>query len=407
MKIRENEDLHLLRWYLIISICAVIMTVILSYVSVQVTSLLVRDTYASIVGSLVQKYPEDEEEIIRNIKNIQVTNKEVGYEILNNYNLSTIEEVQGVNMKSGIFIKILTSYLLFQILTLISFLMVIYFHIKKKSLLINDITGYFKRINKGDYSLDIRDNNEGDISILKNEIYKTTIMLKEKEDKLRNERNNLSNSISDISHQLKTPLTSMNIVNDLLYEDLPMDKKKIFLNKNQAQLERMQWLVTALLNIAKIDAGTIIFKKEKINIQDILQESISQLEEYMGSKEIIIQYIGDEQAHFYGDYYWSLEGMVNILKNCIDHSSQKGELILDYNNNSLYSSIMISDHGMGIAMEDLPYIFNRFYKGKNAGKDSVGIGLSLAKMIFEQQNGDIQVDSILGQGTCFTIKIYK
>jgi signal transduction histidine kinase len=270
------------------------------------------------------------------------------------------------------------------------------------------LSQYLRKINTGNYSLDIRDNQEGELSILKNDIYKVTLMLTEQSKLWQQEKLRLTDVIADISHQLKTPLTSMLVMADLLSDSkLPEAKRSEFTHKIVLQLERIDWLVSSLLKLSKIDAGTAVFKKELVRVPELLEKAIEPLLIPMDIKEQSISLKGEESVSFIGDLKWSQEAFINILKNCVEHTPAGGSIDVSYTENALFTEIVIADNGSGIPKEDLPYIFKRFYKGKNAGDDSVGIGLAMAHSIISSQNGIIEVKSQEGEGTKFTIKFYK
>lgn len=273
---------------------------------------------------------------------------------------------------------------------------------------IAQLSQYLKRISSGEYFLDIRDNGEGELSILKSEIYKVTVMLAEQARLLNKEKIFLANSISDISHQLKTPITSMFVMTDLIRdENLPQDKRVEFTQNINSQLERLQWLVTSLLKLSKIDAGTIEFKKDRLNVKNLINRSIEHLLIPMEIRNQTLEISGDENAGFTGDFNWSSEAIANIVKNCMEHTPEGGKIKITYSETPIFTMIEISDSGEGILKEDLPYIFNRFYKGKNAHPDSIGIGLAMSKSIIENQGGSIEVSSKKYQGTQFTIRFHK
>ncbi|NRT76386.1 sensor histidine kinase [Clostridium beijerinckii] len=270
------------------------------------------------------------------------------------------------------------------------------------------LSGYLRRICNGEYSLDIRDNEEGELSILKNEIYKVTLMLSKQGELLKKEKMQLADAISDISHQLKTPLTSMRVMSDLLSNnDLEAEKRIEFTNNIEMQLDRMQWLLTSLLKLSKIDAGTVSFKKDRVAVSELIRKSTEPLLIPIEIKNQTLVIEGGSNVSFIGDLYWTTEALINIIKNCIEHTGEDGRISIFFNENPLFTEIKILDNGSGIEKEDLPYIFKRFYKGKNAGEDSVGIGLAMAKTIVTSQNGDINVSSRKNEGTCFIIKFYK
>ncbi|MEK4511044.1 sensor histidine kinase [Paenibacillus sp. FSL K6-2524] len=273
---------------------------------------------------------------------------------------------------------------------------------------IEKLSGYLRQISGGDYSLDVRDNQEGELSILKNDIYKVTLMLSEQSSLLQQEKIELTNAISDISHQLKTPLTSMTMMADLLSNpELPVEKRREFTRNIRIQLERIGWLVSSLLKFSKIDAGTALFKHDQITVKKLIQRALEPVLIPMDIKEQKLSVTGEDNATFIGDLNWTAEAMINILKNCVEHTHVGGEINISFSENALFTEIIVADNGKGIPKEDIPYIFNRFYKGKNASEDSVGIGLALSHSIITSQNGDIEVKSGKEKGTQFRIKFYK
>ncbi len=272
---------------------------------------------------------------------------------------------------------------------------------------IGQLSDYLRKIYSGDYTLDLRDNQEGELSILKNEIYKVTLILSSQAQLLENEKKALADAISDISHQLKTPLTSMSVMAELLQsEQLGAEKRREFSRNLEAQLSRMDWLLSSLLKLAKMDAGTIRFKQEEVSVKKLIEKVTKPLLIPMELKEQTLLEEGEAGASFCGDADWTYEALINILKNCIEHTQNGGTITIHYSQNPIYTEIIISDNGSGIDKEDLPFLFQRFYKGKNASPDSVGIGLAMAQEIIDGQNGSISVTSKKDEGTSFSIKFY-
>jgi signal transduction histidine kinase len=273
---------------------------------------------------------------------------------------------------------------------------------------IEKLSGYLRQISGGNYSLDVRDNHEGELSILKNDIYKVTIMLSEQGAFLQQDKLQLTNAISDISHQLKTPLTSMMMMADLLSDaKLPAAKRSEFTRNIRIQLERIEWLVSSLLKLSKIDAGTVLFKKDRIEVKMLIQKALGPVMIPLDIKEQTVLINGEDTVSFLGDFNWTAEALLNILKNCVEHTPEGGVITISFSENALFTEIVIADNGKGIPKEDLPYIFKRFYKGKNASEESIGIGLAMAHSIITSQNGDINVKSKQEEGTQFRIKFYK
>ena len=273
---------------------------------------------------------------------------------------------------------------------------------------IERLSDYLREISGGNYSLDVRDNEEGELSILKSNIYKVTLMLSEQSAVLQKDKTKLTDAIADISHQLKTPLTSMMVMADLLSNDeLPINKRKEFTHNINIQLERIDWLVSSLLKLSKLDAGTVAFKREHIKVNTLIQKALDPVLIPMDIKGQALSIDGDENVSFAGDLNWTVEAVINILKNAVEHTQEGGENSISFSENALYMELIIADNGKGIPRDELPYIFKRFYKGRSASEGSIGIGLAMAHSIITSQNGDIEVRSEEGNGTQFRIKMYK
>ncbi|BFH68382.1 hypothetical protein J27TS7_54200 [Paenibacillus dendritiformis] len=273
---------------------------------------------------------------------------------------------------------------------------------------IEKLSSYLRQISSGNDSLDVRDNQEGELSILKNDIYKVTLMLSEHRSLLQQDKIQLTDAISDISHQLKTPLTSMTVMADLLRDpELPQAKRTEFTRNIRIQLERIDWLVTSLLKLSKIEAKTVSFKKDRVPVNMLVHKALEPVLIPMDIKDISVSVQGEETVAFIGDLQWTAEALINILKNCVEHTEEGGAIAISFSENALFTEIIIEDNGKGIPKEDLPYIFKRFYKGKNASEGSIGIGLSMAHSMITSQNGVIDVASGKDKGTQFRIKFYK
>ena len=362
----------------------------------------------AIIGNILTDRPELEEEIIDiTTQGNSKENIELGRKILDKYNYNSNitlknEPIINESMKyifniNCIFICIIL--MLCMILTLSCFNK-IYDDIK-------DMTDYVYNSSEGrNFEMKHR-NQEGQIGLLKTELIKMTNILKEKVELLNNEKIFLNNTISDISHQLKTPMTSLIILNDLMYEDLPTETKIEFLDKIKSQLNRMEWLVKSMLKLSKVEAKVINFEKKEVKINELIKRSVAPSLIPMEIKNIKLSIDGDENTSYIGDINWSSEAFVNIIKNCIEHTPQGGKIDINYAQNPLYCEVVIKDSGEGIDKKDLPHIFKRFYKGKTSKEDSVGIGLAMAKSIIESQNGDIYVESEINKGTEFHIIFHK
>lgn len=270
------------------------------------------------------------------------------------------------------------------------------------------ITNYLKEINNHNYNLDINNYYEDEFSYLKDEIYKTAISLNEQTINLENDKNNLKKSLEDISHQLKTPLTSITLMTDKILSG-NMDKKEQeeLLTNIHRKVVNTNFLVYSLLKLSLLDTNTIEFKKEKINLKKLLDDIKDNLGVISDLKNVGLDIVCDSTISIMGDETWESESLTNIIKNAIEYSKEDGKVEIIVQDNELFTKIMIKDYGLGMSDEDKKNIFKRFYKGSNSSSNSFGIGLSLAKQIIEKDNGNVSVTSTLGVGTVFTIRYMK
>lgn len=253
------------------------------------------------------------------------------------------------------------------------------------------------------------DNEEGDLSILGNQFNNMSERLEESLNKLKEDKLYLKNVISDISHQLKTPLAALILFNGIMEndEDMNLEERRDLLQSSREQLDRMDWLSKNLIKLARLEAGAVIFKKEKTSLKDTLRKSIAPLMDFMRSKEQEFILECDEII-FAHDGKWTSEAFINIIKNAIEHTDTKGKIEVVAEETALTVQICIKDDGEGISKNDIGKIFNRFYKGESSTNPaSVGIGLALSKSIIEEQGGSISVKSKQGYGTEFTIIFLK
>ncbi|MCM1115488.1 MAG: HAMP domain-containing histidine kinase [Clostridium sp.] len=280
------------------------------------------------------------------------------------------------------------------------------YYTKKRYDSLKELNNYLSLVCAGNYDLDINDNEEGELSILKNNLYKVITILRTQNDMLKKDKLYLADSLADISHQLKTPLTSMMVMTDLLKTEQKEEKKQEFIAVIENQLDKMRWLIQNLLKLSKLDAGTVEFKKEQVSAREIVDESIKPFLVTLDLKQI--SYVNHvEDFIINGDKNWNIEALENIIKNCIEHTDKNGELVISSISTNIYDEILIADNGSGISKADLPHIFERFYRGTNSSGDSVGIGLALAKTIIERERGSLEVTSTEGEGTQFAIRFYK
>ena len=258
----------------------------------------------------------------------------------------------------------------------------------------------------GDSPIDFDNYSEGELSILHSEIYKMTIRLREQQQKLISDKEYLADSLADISHQIRTPLTSINLlVERLSASGLTDECRHQLTNELYGLLDRIDWLITTLLKISKLDAGTVQFNRDTVSLEMLINKSCAPLLipiELRGQELVICA-----EGNFYGDPAWTSEAVGNIVKNCMEHTPDGGKIEIEAAENVLYSEIVIKDNGTGISPEDLPHIFERFYKGKDSDGKSFGIGLALSRMIIAGQKGTVKAENRKNTGAMFTLRFYK
>lgn len=360
---------------------------------------------AGIIDNVLEKYPDIEKrEIVEILNSSDKTNNEILREYGIELDKDSVILENNTDFQKFIIIDVSTLIVFILILSIIVFK---YNHSESKK--INEITKYIEEINRGNYKLNIEENTEDELSILKNELYKITIKLKEVAENSQKDKTTLKDSLSDISHQIKTPITSILIMLDniLSDENMPEDIKKDFIKDIKREIINIKFLVESILKLSKIDSNSIKFIKKEVFIKDIINEAVKNVSMLSELKNIEIIVSGDDSIKTICDLKWQVEAITNILKNCIEHSYENRKIYINYNQNNMYTELKIEDNGTGIDAKDLPHIFERFYKGKNSSSDSVGIGLALSKSIIESNNGYIQVDSKLNKGTTFIIKYLK
>lgn len=358
----------------------------------------------AILETIQEEYPDIEQEKIIEILNSNNTKenilKQYGYDIEKDSYVSQ-------NDKNNLIFSFIKLGIL-----LLSFIILIYLFIKhnlKNDKEIDRIIKCIEDINHKNYELDLDELSEDKLSILKQEIYKTTIMLKEHAENSLKDKINLKNSLQDISHQLKTPLTSINILLDNIIDDPEMDleTRQDFIKQIKREITNITFLVQSILKLSKFEANTISFIKEDVSVKKMINETIKNVSNLCDLKDIKVEVDNRCKNKVNCDFRWQVEALTNILKNAVEYSYNGNKVLIECEDNNLYTQIKIKDFGKGMDDEDTLNIFKRFYKGKDASRDSIGIGLSLSKTIIEKDNGMVTVESIKEQGTTFTIKYFK
>lgn len=369
------------------------------------------DQNTALIGHIVSEYPQMEDDIVGYVT--RGANKEEiakGRQVLEAYGYDHNMPISSQTMFKNSYMAILIKTVSLLLLYFIPLYLLLLFEYRKLYSKVNRISLASERVVEGDFSVIIPENYEGEFAKLSHSFNIMAERLKLNLEDLKEDKLFLKNIISDISHQLKTPLASLIMYNDNLLQDKNMSEKirMEFLNRSKEQLDRMEWLVINLLKMARLEVDAINFYYEKMELKKAVQKSISALKSLWEEKGQTINISRESDACINGDEEWIGEALINIIKNCIEHTGNGGKIVIELSETPLFSRIVIKDNGEGIEEKDLPHIFERFYKGSNSVKtESIGIGLSLSKLIIEKQGGSIAANSIRGAGTEFTITFLK
>ncbi len=352
------------------------------------------------ISKIKEVYPDVKEETLIHILNQRSQKGEVN---LSDFGIEkdTINVIQSMEscFYHSLFLFLLI-FFSFGILAVILF----FLYFKKENKEIEEIIEYIDAINRKNYDLCLLENEEGAISHLKNELYKITVMLREQADQSKKEKEQVKESMADISHQIKTPITSVLIMLDNLREneEMPLELRQKFLTEINRQLLWIQSLIISMLKLSRLEASVVEFKREKIYLYEFFQEIKENLSIMIEARLVTVVISEKKELYFFGDRYWEREAMTNLLKNAIEHTIEGTMVEISFEQNYFYTKITIKDQGEGMEAEEQKRIFERFYRGERT-KNGVGIGLSLAKKIIESDCGRVRVNSKKGKGTVFEI----
>ena len=390
--------------FIILWIVVVIIFFIISFVEYKSYVRITNNFTNNIISTLVNNYPDVTEEEI--IEIINSSDNEAS-DILASFgiDINSMGVLKSIN--DNFYRNLIINSIVLLVISIVMFLL-IFFYDKKEKRELDKIIDYLKELNRGNYDLKIDLNSEGILSILKNEIYTTTVMLREMASREYLDKITLKENLANISHQLKTPLTSISILVDNLCDE-EVDKKTEleFLNDIKRQVDNINYLVIVLLKLSRFDANVITFKKDDINVKKLILECMKNLDVIREVKNINIHVSGANDVEFIGDYKWESEAISNIIKNAIEHTLNDKNIYISFKDKSLYTEIIIEDEGLGMSEKEKNRIFERFYKGSSTNSNNFGIGLSLAKEIITKDNGKIIVKSEVNKGTKFIIRYYK
>lgn len=387
----------------------ILLVVFISMLGIGMMHLLewqVRSRFSAFVGYLVTEHPDLEHEIMVALKEASAKDQVKGEQILSRYGHKKS------SLTPAYKILVTISFIGMAAVNLLWLGWIRYCIHQKYAKKVNSLTSYLEKVNKGESPMIPCVTKVDETAFLEDEIYKTVTMLKVTKEQAIRDKQVLKENLSDVAHQLKTPLTAMGMMIEILKE-ITSEEVQLYVEQLERQLHRTGELVHALLTLSKLEVDAIKFEEEHVSCYILLLRVIEIIEPLSRQKgqQLLMEPTNptdDEVAiGFVGDMSWSIEAVINIVKNCIEHTPENGWIQITYKDNPLYVSLVIQDSGEGFAKEDLPYLFKRFYRGKNNTKDSVGIGLSLSKLIFEKQGGLVCAENVKEGGARFEIKFYK
>lgn len=393
-----------LKKFLIILSLYTIFVIFLTYSINKYEYQVYKDNFDTKITSIILKIKEDYPNITdEELYNILKSSKKDG-KVLEQYSL-TIANKSLLKENDNKYQQFLVTNITIVFISTIFLIFLFLRFNAKKDREINKITKCLEEINKRNYKIDIEEMSEDELSILKNELYKVAIKLKEDAENSKQAKKDLKDTLADISHQLKTPITSILIILDNIIDNPDMDKntREDFIRDIKRELLNMNFLALNLLKLSKLDSNTVHFMKKEVSLDEIVISSIKNIAPLCDLKNIMIIKNLEPGIKINCDLNWQVEAITNILKNCVEHSKENSQIDITTATNKVYHSIKIRDYGTGISKKDLPHIFERFYKGTGGSANSIGIGLSLAQKIIESNDGLINVETG-PDGTTFTIK---
>lgn len=409
MKLRWNEELKKLILGLAVFLVAAIL---LANLGLGVFRNQMRREYTALAAGIMEnvrrEYPQAaEEELFQLLKTPESTEEGEAqlarYGIFSEYGSSTLDSQEkrlwyfqaGMN--------------LFLILTLFLGILAIIAYLQRRQRRIEELQRYMEKVSRGSYRLELEENADDELSGLRNEVYRLTVKLKESAALEQRRRQALADSVANISHQLKTPMTSMTVLLDNLTENEEMDQitRHRFLLEISRQLTGMSWLIATMLKLSRLEAGVVELQRVHVEAGQLVEKCVVRLQTAAEWREVCMDVQLQPGASLVVDENWTVEALCNIVKNAIEHSPSGSSVQIAASENEIYTEIRVTDSGTGISREEREKLFQRFYRGSNAAEDSIGIGLALAKEVVEQQHGHIQVESQEGEGTVFSLKFMK
>lgn len=384
---------------------AVIFVLSVSLIAVSFTTVFLTNYYShmqlQILGSICQRVMEEQPETTQTILEILKEHK----------NQQTVQEDENILRTLGYresdFFKFPQKYIVLLavcgfVIGGLLFLFAFWYWHRKEALHIKALTGYLEKVNMGRQGV-LLEVSEDDFSRLQDEIYKTVTTLSQTKDAALEAKSNFAENLSNIAHQLKTPITAISLSTQMMKKHPSPE----YLEQIQKQLRRLTHLEEALLLLSRIDAGTLALEPKAVDVFTVLTLAADNLQELFVQAGVSLDIPDMGEIEMTADLDWTMEAIMNLFKNCMEHTPEGKTVHCSYEQNPLYIQIRIWDEGQGFAKKDLPHLFERFYRGRNAKDGGIGIGLSLAKAIIEMQNGIISAGNIPNGGACFEIRMYS
>lgn len=420
---RQDRELKLLwnrelkRLAIVLSVAGLLVLVICNLIMYRHRTYQNREytmAVAALIGSVMETYPGVSEESMLQVLNqsnntSSANSTEKGMRILEQYGVFADDEV-GIFVGQERRMTVLQLELcLLAAASCISTLIIVFLYLGKRQEGLRNICGYMDELARGNYGLDIQDNGDNELSGLKNEVYKLTVFFREQAQQAAANRRALADSVANISHQLKTPLTSVIVLADNLSESegMPEETRRHFLSEITRQLTGVSWLVSTLLKLSRLEAGVVDLKRESLSVARLAKEVCEKLELNAEWNQVGLSVDISDEIEILGDFQWLTEAVLNIVKNAIEHSVAGSVVELRADDNDVYTLLTVHNWGPEIPAEEQKHLFERFYRGDSARSDSVGIGLALAKEIVVRLGGYITVESKEEKGTFFFIKFLK
>lgn len=353
---------------------------------------------SQICERLAETEPEMKQSLLQVLKQYRDragwTNKESGFLLLYGYKPADFR----INGQTGLWLIIGVSFLAGSLCLLFLF----FLSGRQKRRRIEELTGYLEQVNRQG-AANLIQQKEDDFSMLQDEIYKTVTALNQTKEAALEAKKNYGDNLANIAHQLKTPITAASLSLQLLKEKEP----SVYVEQVLWQLERLSVLEEGLLRLSRIDSGSLNLEQKQVDIYTVLNLAADNLSELLEKKQVTVDIPEHGCISICGDMEWTMEAFLNLLKNCMEHSEPGGTIHCDYARNPLYTEILVWDEGEGFAKEDLPKLFQRFYRGKNAKEGGIGIGLALARSVFELQNGVVSARNLPDGGALFEVRFYS